>query len=102
MKYTPMATGRREIHPDGNGAASEGRRAERGSRGHGRGRLPPASILAPPPCAASRGGAGGLSNSSSAPQLQCSLFILSPLCPELPFTLSNSLAITFLSRQAEI
>ena len=66
MKYTPMARRRREIHPDGDGAASEGRRAERGSRGHGRGRLPPASILAPPPCAAPAEGLG-VSLTAAAP-----------------------------------
>ena len=92
MKYIPMVTG----WPQGSGERGED------AEGTGGSTCPTVSILAPPPYAVSHGGAGGLSNSSSTPQLRCFLFILSLLCPELPFTLSNSLAITFLSRQAEI
>lgn len=51
-------------------------------------------------CCVPRRGWGSLQQ-QQCPSASEFLFILSPLCPELPFTLSNSLAITFLSPQAE-
>lgn len=50
MEYIPMATGR----PQRSGERGED------TEGTGGSTCPTVSILAPPPCAASRGGAGGL------------------------------------------